>query len=244
MVSGCLVAGVTSPTGRADALVLVTTRACVSLCVGAGVMKPLPRGHAHQGQCSFGVALYKDPQDPHGADERSASEAMEAVRENLTLLHPIHLTAVNVQECINEVLKRIGLPTGIKVSTTGIRELPPVKAGYHSLALVLTNLLENAIEEMAGQGEIAIRGRLKGSGAHALVEIAVSDNGPGIPAHLQESVFQFNFSGRAASRPHKLGFGLWWVKTVMARLGGSVDLKSDGQQGATFFLRLPRVEEF
>jgi signal transduction histidine kinase/putative methionine-R-sulfoxide reductase with GAF domain len=174
--------------------------------------------------------------------ERSASEAMEAVRENLTLLHPIHLTAVNVQECVNEVLKRSGLPSGIKISITGIRELPPVKAGYHSLALVLTNLLENAAEEMAGQGEIAIRGRLKGSAAHAVVEIAVSDNGPGIPAHLQESVFEFNFSGRAASRPHKLGFGLWWVKTVMARLGGSVELESDGQHGATFYLYLPGMD--
>ena len=140
-------------------------------------------------------------------------------------------------------LKRAGLPHGIKVNTAGIRELPPVKAGVHSLALVLTNLLENAAEEMAGQGEITISGRLKGSPANAVVEIAVSDNGPGIPLPLQESVFQFNFSGRAAVRPHKLGFGLWWVKTVMARLGGSVELESDGQHGATFYLYLPGMDE-
>ena len=42
-------------------------------------------------------------------------------------------------------------------------------------------------------------------------------------------------------KPHggKLGFGLWWIKTLMARLGGSVAVESDGQHGTTFRLRLP-----
>jgi signal transduction histidine kinase/putative methionine-R-sulfoxide reductase with GAF domain len=183
--------------------------------------------------------------------ERSAAEAMEAVRENLALLRPIHLTAVNVEKCVRLAIQQASLgqgtlqqgtlPSGLQFHLIGIDQLPPVKAGEHSLVLVLANLIENAAEEMAGQGEITIRGRLKGSAANALVEVAVSDNGPGIPAHLQERIFQFNYSGRTASRPHKLGFGLWWVKTVMARLGGSVELESDGQHGATFYLYLPRM---
>lgn len=171
--------------------------------------------------------------------ERSAAEAMEAVRENLALLRPIHLTAVNVEKCVQLAIQQASLPrAGINFHLFGIERLPPVKAGEHSLALVLTNLIENAAEEMAGQGEITIQGRLRGK----MVEVAVSDTGPGVPAHLQESIFQFNYSGRLASRPHKLGFGLWWVKTVMARLGGSVELESDGRHGATFTLFLPPAE--
>jgi signal transduction histidine kinase len=48
-----------------------------------------------------------------------------------------------------------------------------------------------------------------------------------------------NFS-RTAAHPGKLGFGLWWVKTLMTRLGGSVVVESDGNHGTTFRLRLPR----
>ena len=77
------------------------------------------------------------------------------------------------------------------------------------------------------------------------VEIAVHDDGPGIPPELHDRIFEFNFSrtehARAGSaRAGNLGFGLWWVKSLMVRLGGSVTVDSDGQQGTTFYLRLPR----
>jgi signal transduction histidine kinase len=42
-------------------------------------------------------------------------------------------------------------------------------------------------------------------------------------------------------RKGKLGFGLWWVKTLTARLGGSVSVESDGVHGTTFRLRLPAI---
>ena len=88
-------------------------------------------------------------------------------------------------------------------------------------------------------GSIHIRGRA----GHKWVKVSVVDNGPGIPPDLHDQIFELNFSGRAGSHPGKLGFGLWWVKTLMTRLGGSVMLESDGQHGATFLLRLPRVED-
>jgi signal transduction histidine kinase len=34
---------------------------------------------------------------------------------------------------------------------------------------------------------------------------------------------------------------LWWVKTLMTRLGGSIGVESDGRHGTTFRLRLPSV---
>ena len=75
------------------------------------------------------------------------------------------------------------------------------------------------------------------------MEVAVSDNGPGIAPELHDRIFEFSFSGRGAARAGKLGFGLWWVKTLMVRLGGSVVVESDGHNGTTFRLRLPRAEE-
>ena len=68
--------------------------------------------------------------------------------------------------------------------------------------------------------------------------VSVTDTGPGIPPELHERIFDFDFSSRKA-HAGKLGFGLWWVKTLMARFGGSVTVHSEGQAGTTFILKLP-----
>jgi signal transduction histidine kinase len=74
------------------------------------------------------------------------------------------------------------------------------------------------------------------------VEVRITDSGPGIPPDLHDRIFELNFSGRPGVHPGKLGFGLWWVKNLMTRLGGSVTVESDGQHGTTFVLRLPCAE--
>jgi signal transduction histidine kinase/putative methionine-R-sulfoxide reductase with GAF domain len=171
--------------------------------------------------------------------ERSASEAMEAVRENLFHLHPIHLAEVNVATCVDTAINAAGLPPQVKVRIEELGDLPDVVAGERSLTLVFSNLLENAADAMEGDGVITIRGE-----AHnGWVEITVCDSGPGIAPDLHDRIFEFNFSGHRAGGAGKLGFGLWWVKTLMVRLGGSVTVQSDGRRGTTFRLRLPRAEE-
>ena len=171
--------------------------------------------------------------------ERSASEAMEAVRENLAHLRPIQMAEVHVAACVQEAIQAAKLPDGITVQTEGLERLPVVKAGTRSLALVFTNLLDNAADAMRGTGTVVIRGAARGSS----VEITISDSGPGIPAHLHDRIFELNFSSRRPQRTGKLGFGLWWVRTLMARLGGSVSVESDGVHGTTFRLRLPAAGE-
>jgi signal transduction histidine kinase len=113
--------------------------------------------------------------------------------------------------------------------------LPFVQAGAQRLTLVFVNLLENASDAMQGHGIIQVAGRNQ----ERWIEIQVSDTGPGIPPDLHERIFEFNYSSRAKDTPSKLGFGLWWVKTLMARFGGSVQVESDGLSGTRFILRLP-----
>ena len=69
--------------------------------------------------------------------------------------------------------------------------------------------------------------------------MAIADTGPGIAAELRDRIFEFNYSGR----PHKFGFGLWWVRTHMTRLGGSVSVDSVPSQGTTFHLMFPLKQE-
>jgi signal transduction histidine kinase len=56
---------------------------------------------------------------------------------------------------------------------------------------------------------------------------------------LHERIFDFSYSSRSASQPGKLGFGLWWVKSLMTRFGGRVAIESSGPGGTTFLLSLP-----
>jgi len=171
--------------------------------------------------------------------ERSAFEAMQVVRENLSHLRPIQPEPVDVAACVAAAIAAANLPAGLRVQTEKLDDLPAVMAGRQNLTLAFTNLLENAADAMKGNGVVTIRGSTQGD----RVQIAVSDTGPGIAPELHERIFEFNFSGRASTHDGKLGFGLWWVKTLMARLGGAVAVESDGCCGTTFRLSLPRAQE-
>jgi GAF domain-containing protein len=178
--------------------------------------------------------------------ERSATEAMQTVRENLSHLNPIRLTPVDVAVCVANAIQLADLSSRIAVEIAELDSLPTVMAGERSLTLVFANLLDNASEAMGGTGVVAICGAARAD--H--VEIQVSDSGPGIAPELHDRIFEFSFSrgmSRGASnrghRRGKLGFGLWWVKTLMVRLGGTVMVESDGQRGTTFRLMLPRAED-
>jgi len=173
------------------------------------------------------------------AIEHAALEAMASVREQLALLRPITPAPVQVGECVALALERARLPAQIKVEVAGLGDLPPVAAHQESLVLALVNLLQNAANAMGDAGRIAISGAARPT----WVELSVHDSGPGIRPELYDRIFEFNFSGQPAGSRGNLGFGLWWVKTLMTRLGGSVSAESDPSgRGATFYLRLPRVQ--
>lgn len=171
--------------------------------------------------------------------ERCAMEAMQTVRENLSHLRPIRLEPIYVAARVMDALHAANLPSTMRVQTNGLDHLPVVMAGGQSLTFVFTNLIENATDAMHGEGLISIQG----TSGPTWVEISVTDSGPGIRPDLHEHIFELNFSVRNSARSGNLGFGLWWVKTLMARLGGSLQVESDGKHGTTFRLRLPRPEE-
>jgi signal transduction histidine kinase/putative methionine-R-sulfoxide reductase with GAF domain len=186
-------------------------------------------------------ALAADPYLEKNLDEiqRSAAEAMNVVRESLFHLHPIQLAPVSAAGSVREALAATRLPQGIEVEIQNLDHLPPVQAGPKRLALVFSNLLENAADAMAGAGKILVTG----SAQDGWVRITVRDSGPGIPPDLQEKIFEFNYSSRAAAQPGKLGFGLWWVKSLTARFGGSVQVESDGVNGTAFIISLPQAKD-
>ena len=169
--------------------------------------------------------------------ERSATDAMQIVQENLSHLRPIRMEKVNIASRVADAIRATQMPAGVQIETNGLAELPTVIAGGQSLTFVFRNLIENSIAAMNGNGSIIIMG----ISTAEWVEISITDSGPGIPSELHNQIFELNFS-RTGTHQGKLGFGLWWVKTLMTRLGGSVTVESDGNHGTTFRLRLPSVD--
>jgi signal transduction histidine kinase len=169
--------------------------------------------------------------------ERSAAEAMEIVRENLFHLHPITLAPVSVLAGVREAIRATHPGPETVIELRGLEPLPWIQADQKRLTLLFVNLLENAISAMHGQGRICI----VGGADEKWVTVSVSDTGPGIAPALHERIFEFTYSTR--EHPGKLGFGLWWVKTLVTRFGGTVSVESDGQTGTAFVLKFPLVAE-
>lgn len=174
--------------------------------------------------------------------EDSARAAMDAARETLTHLRPIRLRPTALQPCWASAVERAAPPPEVRVQAPDLSALPPVLAAQPQLTLLFFNLIENAVEAFEGQpGQVALAVHVlpdELGGDRAWVELRVSDTGPGVPESLREKIFEPNFSTKRS--PKKMGFGLWWAKTMVQRCGGSIALDADGT-GTSFVVRLRAV---
>jgi len=99
-------------------------------------------------------------------------------------------------------------------------------------------VLDNAIEAVGQDGAVEISLiQVSSSSAGQAVKIEVSDTGPGIPAEVRRHLFDPFYSGREAGRG--LGFGLSKCWRIVNDHGGTVDVDSIAENGATFTLELP-----
>jgi len=117
------------------------------------------------------------------------------------------------------------------------RPLPDMTGDRVSMEQLLSNLVENAVKYLqpGRPGRIVVSGHE----ARGRVHLAVEDNGRGIaPADHQRIFDLFRRSG-AQDRPGE-GIGLAHVRALVYRLGGTVDVRSELGQGATFLLNLPK----
>ena len=112
-----------------------------------------------------------------------------------------------------------------------------VSGDQHQLVTALANLVENAIAYSPTGSRVTIGVARAG----AYIDLAVADEGIGIPADEQERVFErFYRSDPARSRiTGGTGLGLAIVKHITQGHGGEVSLWSAEGKGSTFTLRLP-----
>lgn len=171
------------------------------------------------------------------AIETSARNAMTIVRDAMRHLRPIELAPVSVAHAVHHAIAEVHTVPEIEIQALGLEHLPAVRAGAAQLTLVFLNLIENAIDAILHHQQSGGRILIRGQAIPGAVVVTVSDNGPGIPPELLPHIFELSVSSGAADR--KLGFGLWWVRTLLHRSGGEICADSTAGAGTTFTLRLP-----
>lgn len=106
------------------------------------------------------------------------------------------------------------------------------------LIRLLGNLIDNAVKFSPG-GRVLVCARWRANA----VRIEVRDNGRGIPAALQQAVYDefYQVGNEARTAGSGLGLGLAIAHRVARLLGASISLRSAPNQGSTFAITLPCV---
>lgn len=116
------------------------------------------------------------------------------------------------------------------------RGVPQVTADRVQIQQLLINIVNNAIQAMAGCADGNRRVRIGTRVIDAAqVAVDIADTGPGIPDDSLESLFNPFFSTKA----NGMGMGLSICRTIMEHHGGSIGVSNNPDRGATFHVAFP-----
>lgn len=156
---------------------------------------------------------------------------------------PLSREDVDVSQLVQGILQVID-PKAKKKDIVVENRIPPrlpvVPANKKMLEQAVMNLVENAIKYTQEGGLVWVEAR-RVAGEH--LELAVGDNGPGIPSdHLPRVFERFHRVDKARSRAEGgTGLGLAIVRHIVHRHGGSVRAESRLGKGSRFIVTLPLV---
>lgn len=147
---------------------------------------------------------------------------------------------VNVADIINEAVDATKIAAeqkGINVAVSENIDVGRIFGDEDQLNVALSNLISNAIKYSPNNTKVGVGARRRDD----LIEISVTDQGPGIPEESQSRIFErFYRVDPARSRDTGgTGLGLAIVKHVCASHGGDCLVWSQEGQGSTFTLRFP-----
>ncbi len=152
----------------------------------------------------------------------------------------VRLEPTELEPLIEDVVRTMRAQTEGSGQTLSQRldpDLPVVEAEADRVRQILVNLITNAHEYSPEGAAISVTAHGYGAG----VEVAVSDNGPGIPPTQLEHIFERFTRGDAGltQRVGGTGLGLAISKSLVELHGGTIEVDSTVGEGSTFRFRLP-----
>jgi len=152
-------------------------------------------------------------------------------------------TVVNINALLADIISiiRESLPAAaeLKFHADLLPSLPEIMCDRDGLKQVFINLIKNAIEALAGKGNIFIETSFLPENTAmpgGSVKIIVRDDGPGIPPHVESRIFEPYTSTKGNGHS---GIGLSIVYNIIKELGGTVTCSSLQGKGCTFNINLP-----
>lgn len=159
---------------------------------------------------------------------REIEEMMTASRERAT---------ASIEDVVDRVRAQLGDEYPAVEVTTAVPDDATAAVSPTVLEIVLHNVMENGAEHNdADQPILVVSSDYTGDSS---IEIAVSDNGPGIPEY-EQSVLD---AGAEDQLQHGSGLGLWAAHWGVTQMGGSLSISDNEPRGSTVTLRLPTATE-
>lgn len=159
---------------------------------------------------------------------------------------PAELAPANVHLLIERAIRSIRAANRAmpEISINYDPSLPEVLIDADGMVQILINLMQNAVDALNGRldGVIGISTRFVMSGAlreadrdrksiKLPVEIAISDNGPGVPAHIEDELF----SPFVTTKRDGQGLGLAIVRKLVTQMNSRIVFERDDAKGITQF---------
>ncbi|HSE56226.1 MAG TPA: ATP-binding protein [Nocardioidaceae bacterium] len=168
------------------------------------------------------------------AATRRISELVSAV-QSYSQLDRAPVQEVRVTDGLESTLVMLGhkLRGGITVRREYADDVPPVEASPGELNQVWTNLIDNAVDAMEGEGTLTVRTY---ADDHAVV-VEIGDTGPGMTEQVAAHAFEPFFTTKEVGKGTGLGLDLS-RRIVVERHSGEIDV--DSRPGDTVVrVRLP-----
>jgi signal transduction histidine kinase len=120
----------------------------------------------------------------------------------------------------------------IQVERNFCSDLPRIAARGSELNQVWTNLIDNAVDAMNGNGTLALITRYENN----FVMVEITDTGPGVPAHVLPHIFEPFFTTKEVGKGTGLGLDITY--RIIQQHRGTIEVQSKPGQ-TRFIVRLP-----
>ncbi len=169
-----------------------------------------------------------------------ASNILEVrkMRDGKLRLEPKAMAGKDLQRVIENAIMDVGI--GMQQRRVRARvpnSLALFSADEDIVRRILANLISNALKHTLPQGRIQIEARVVAT----MIEVAVHDDGEGIPDEDVERIFaDFERSRLTNSTRFDTGMGLAFCKLAVEQHGGKIWVESARDKGSSFFFTLPQ----
>jgi GAF domain-containing protein/class 3 adenylate cyclase len=172
------------------------------------------------------------------AIDKNAAEALTMVGDLRDALRYGEPTPLNLNSAVREVARSFRglLPQNIRLHQELCARSPFILADERSAREVVRNLIQNSVDALEGfeSGDIWLQTEVISDRA---VRLSVKDTGKGISEGNKDKIFEVDFTTKKIGKG--LGMGLWWVKSYVEMLGGTISFESVMGQSTTFSVELP-----